>query len=82
VRAGSKLKLLAKDPTLRAGRAGNVGSGDIMRNGKEIFALTLEKIDRGGGVKHGSPPLLQDMLMQCLSRSEPAEIAILADRFA
>jgi hypothetical protein len=32
-----------------------------MRNGKEIFAPTLEKVNRGGGVKHGSPPLLRDM---------------------
>jgi hypothetical protein len=42
-RAGSKLKLLAKDPPLRTRRARNVGTGDIMRKGKEIFAPTLEK---------------------------------------
>ena len=70
MRVGPKLELLTKDPPLRARRARNVGTGNITRNGKEIFALTLEKIDRGGGVKHGSPPLLQDTLMQRLSRSE------------
>jgi hypothetical protein len=74
VRVGSKLKLLTKDPPLRARRTRNVGTGNIVRNGKEIFALTLEKIDRGGGVKHDSPLLSLDTLMQCVSRSEPRHI--------